>query len=112
VTIELLEDPDGAPYPEAVQEYVRRHLPPVVVISAKADEEVRIALVAALESVAGVAAERAVSDVANAWQFKGWADVLIPMPTEGIPALAVGQLVTEWLRARADHIRPSERTEP
>jgi hypothetical protein len=57
------------------------------------------ALDAAAERRGRVAALR---QVALSWQTGGWADVLIPMPTQGIPSLAVGQVVTDWLGARAD----------
>jgi hypothetical protein len=56
--MDLLEDPDGAPYPEAVQDYVRRHLPPRAVISAAYEDEVRAALVAAIQSVLESTADR------------------------------------------------------
>lgn len=61
--------------------------------------------VASLERQAARAEQKgrqaALTEVTHAWQFKGWADALLPFPTVGLPALAVGQRVTEWLRARA-----------
>lgn len=53
-------------------------------------------------------AERALRDLTHEWQFKGWADVVPDaLNSTGIPALAVGQAVTDWLRARAAQVAPS-----
>jgi len=44
----------------------------------------------------------ALYETTKAWQYKGWAEVFIPMPNTGLPSLAAGQGVTEWLRARTE----------
>lgn len=48
-----------------------------------------------------VAAE-AVEKVAREWQCGGWTILTAPPPAGSIPALALGQRVTNWLRGRAD----------
>lgn len=55
-----------------------------------------------------VAAE-AVEKVAREWQFGGWTALGAPVPPGAIPALARGQIVTDWLRGRADRIEAGER---
>lgn len=47
-----------------------------------------------------VAAE-AVEKVARAWQYGGWTILTEQPPPGAIPALASGQLVTDWLRNQA-----------
>lgn len=42
----------------------------------------------------------ALKETADTWQWGAWADVLKPPPPGGIPTLAHGQQVTDWLRAR------------
>ena len=44
-------------------------------------------------------------EAATAFQINTWSDVITPaLRTEGIPALAVGQAVVDWLRARANTV--------
>lgn len=61
------------------------------------------------DAVARIVADReeraraeALREAADAFQVNTWADVITPaLKTNGIPALAVGQAVVDWLRARA-----------
>lgn len=50
----------------------------------------------------------AVEEIAREWQFGGWT-ALSSIPTAGaLPALHYGQIVTDWLRDRADRLRDGE----
>lgn len=42
----------------------------------------------------------AVEKVAREWQYGGWTILTAPPPAGAIPSLALGQRVTDWLRAR------------
>ena len=44
----------------------------------------------------------AVEQIAREWQFGGWTILTAPPPAGAIPSLALGQRVTDWLRAEAD----------
>lgn len=55
----------------------------------------RAAHVAEAEARGG---REALAALADEWQWKAWIEVL--KPTTGIPAIAHGQQVTDWLRAR------------
>ncbi|HEX8489332.1 MAG TPA: hypothetical protein VF642_12360 [Propionibacteriaceae bacterium] len=54
-------------------------------------------------------ADRALRETADAWQFGGWTELTAVKVGAGIPALAYGQAVTDWLRARA---APAQVTTP
>lgn len=46
----------------------------------------------------------AVEAVAREWQYGGWTILTAPPPAGGIPSLALGQRVTDWLREKTEQI--------
>lgn len=55
---------------------------------------------AALDEVVPAIREAAVEEVARKFQFGGWTILTAPPPAGAIPSLALGQRVTDWLRAQ------------
>jgi hypothetical protein len=46
-------------------------------------------------------------ELVRAWQMSGWVETLTqPVEPPAVPAIALGQRVTEWLRARAERTTP------
>ena len=64
---------------------------------------------AVLEAVLPEVWARAISDVAYQFQMGGWTILTAPPPAGAIPSIALGQRVTDWLRARADEERGAGR---
>lgn len=67
------------------------------------------AAAAVLEAVLPGVRARAISDVAYQFQMGGWTILTAPPPAGAIPSIALGQRVTDWLRARADEERGTGR---
>jgi hypothetical protein len=71
-------------------------------VDVEADAIFREVIEPLIESARARGYREALKDTADGWQFGGWTELTsVRVPAGGIPALAYGQVVSDWLRARA-----------